>query len=167
MKINNPVANKNSIGDILCPVCKSSDVVSVASVTVNGTPLLLHAEIGEVWQCMNPECWSYFLKVNGEFKPIERMELLRRQKEITDLLVAEQEVSRARFYPRAMEVVVKAEMAEALSSLLYHLTAESQFHRSYGIEEIIEACDSLGFNPREVGSRRIGFVLTWLKENKS
>lgn len=58
------------------------------------------------------------------------------------------------------------EEREVLSGVLYHLTAESPIHRAYGLKEILDACDALGFHPSEVGNRRIGFVLSWLKENK-
>ena len=55
---------------------------------------------------------------------------------------------------------------EVLSSVLYHLTTENPIHRAYEVEEILDACDALGFHPSNVSNRRIGFVLNWLKENK-
>ena len=163
MKMNNA---KNNVS-IVCPVCKkTSDIVRIYSITVDSTPLMLHDEIGELYQCQNPECLSYLIKARDRFEPISKIELIRRQKEITDLLVAESEVARSRVYPKGMEAALKAEMAEALSGVLYHLSAESPYHRAYGIDEILEACEKLGFNPSKVDNRRIGFVLNWLKENK-
>ena len=60
----------------------------------------------------------------------------------------------------------KYKESEVLSGVLYHLTTESRFHRGYEVEEILDACDALGFHPSEVGNARIPYVLSWLKENK-
>lgn len=153
---------------IVCPVCeKTSEIIRVASISVDTTPLLLHDDVGKIYQCMNPECMEYLEKVNDEFKHITKQELIRRQKEITDLLVTEAEIARARVAPTGVAAAIaKAEAGRALSAVLYHLTSETAFHRAYTVEEILDACNKLGFNPLEVDNRRIGFVLNWLREYK-
>jgi hypothetical protein len=152
---------------IVCPVCgTTAEVIKISSISIDGTPIILHEDVGEVYQCMNPECMSYLLKVNSKFEPITKRELLSRQKEITDLLSKEAEISKARLYPSGYITAMRAEMGESLSYVLYHLTSATEFHRAYTIEEVLEACNALGFNPRQVDNSRIKFVLGWLKENK-
>ncbi|MCK4365400.1 MAG: hypothetical protein KAW45_05070 [Thermoplasmatales archaeon] len=60
----------------------------------------------------------------------------------------------------------KYKEGEVLSGVLYHLTTENPIHRAYKVKEILDACDALGFHPSDVGNERIGFILSWLKENK-
>ena len=152
---------------IVCPVCKeTSEIIRVGSITVNDVPMLLHEDVGEVYQCMNPACLEYLIKVHDKYEPISRIELLRRQKEITDLLAAEAGVARARLYPKAAEIAIKAEMGGALSSLLYHYTSKTPYYRAYSVDELFEACTALGFNPSKVGNKQIGYILSWLKEYK-
>jgi len=50
--------------------------------------------------------------------------------------------------------------------VLYHYTSKTPLYRAYIVDKLLEACDALGFHPSDVGNRRIGFVLNWLKENK-
>lgn len=160
--------NKSQNDEVLCPVCSSSDVIRISTLAVDGVPaIMLHEDVGDVYQCQNPECLSYFLKVNDKFESITKLELLRRQKDITDLLAAEADVSRARLVPSVVEVeLAKAEAGRLFSGVLYHLTSATIHHRAYTVEEIIEACKTIGFNPLDVDNRRIGFVLNWLREHK-
>lgn len=157
----------NDIKTIICPLCeKTTDVVRVYSIPINESPILLHDDVGEVYQCGHADCMAYLLLIRGEYKHISKFDLLKRQKEITDLLVAEAGIARARFYPRAMEAAVMVEMADVMSTVLYHLTSENPYHRAYSVEEVLEACKILGFNPSKVGNKQIGFVLGWLQEHK-
>jgi len=158
----------NDARTIVCPVCdKTTEIVMVYSVPVDGSFIMLHDDVGEVYQCGHADCMSYLLKVRDKFEHISKFDLLRRQKEITDLLAAEAGIARARLYPKAMEAAAMVEMADVLSTVLYHLTSENPYHRAYSVEEILDACKTLGFNPSKVGNKQIGFVLGWLQENKS
>jgi hypothetical protein len=152
---------------IVCPVCgTTAEIIRIGSVYIDGTPVILHEDVGKVYQCLNPECMNYLLRVDNKFNPIEKFELLRRQKEITDLLTKEAEISKAMLHPKGYITAMRAEMGDVLSSVLYHLTSSTNFHRAYTVEETLEACEALGFNPRQVDNSRIKFVLSWLKENK-
>ena len=152
---------------IVCPACtRTTDITRIHSIPIDDSPIMLHEDVGEIYQCGHADCISYILKVNNKFESISKFDLLKRQKEITDMLIAESEVARARVYPKGAEIAAKVEMADVLSTVLYHLTAESPHHRAYLVDEVIEACETLGFNPSKVDNKRIGFVLGWLKENK-
>lgn len=152
---------------IVCPVCGiTSEIIRVGSISIDGTPIILHEDVGEIYQCMNLNCMSYLLKVDKKFEHITKFDLLKRQKEITDLLTSEAEIAKARLYPKGYLVAMKAEMGESLSYVLYHLTSATAFHRAYTVEEVLEACEALGFNPRQVDNSRIKFVLGWLREHK-
>lgn len=151
---------------IVCPACNTtSEIIRISSISIDGTPIMLHNDVGEVYQCMNPECMSYLLRVDNKFIPIEKLELLRRQKEITDLIYTESEISKARLQPKGYATAMRAELGASLSRTLYHLTSQTEFHRAYTVEEILKACESFGFNPSDVDNSRIKFVLSWLKEN--
>ena len=157
----------NDIKTIICPVCKkTTEVVRIYSIPVDTSPMMLDDDIGEVYQCGHADCMAYLLRVNDAFEPISKFGLLKRQKEITDLLVAESDIARARLYPKAMEAAAMSEMGDVLSTVLYHLTSESPYHPAYTIEEVLDACKTLGFNPSKVDNKRIGFVLGWLQEHK-
>lgn len=159
--------NKSNEDDIVCPLCDSSEISDrIYNITINDTPLLLHDEVGEIYQCMNPECRSYLEKVNSKIIAISKSELIRRQKDITDLLVAEREIALGRRYPKAVEFAATAEISESLSGVLYTMTVETDFHRAYTIEELFEACAKLGYHPSKVDNVRIPYVLSWLKEYK-
>lgn len=148
---------------IVCPVCDvTSEITRVDNIRINDTPLLLHDDVGEIYLCMNPDCREYLEKVNDEFKVIKKIELIRRQKEITDLLATEAEITKARLFPRLAEI----EAGKILSRVLYHLTSETMHHRAYSVAEVLEACKAIGFNPGDVDNRRISFVLTWLRDYK-
>ena len=163
MKMDNPKDTKT----IICPACgKTTEVTRVYTIPVNESHIVLHDDVGEVYECGHADCMAYLLKVRDKFEHISKLDLLKRQKEITDLLTAEAEVARARMYPKAMETAAMVEMAESLSTVLYHLTSENPYHRAYSVEEVFEACKTLGFNPSKVDNRRIGFVLGWLQEHK-
>jgi len=152
---------------IVCPLCgETTEVTRVYSIPINESPVMLHDDVGEVYQCEHADCMAYLLRVRDKFEHITKFNLLKRQKEITDLLVAEAGVARARLYPNAMEAAAMAEMADVLSTVLYHLTSENPYHRAYSVEEILDACKTLGFNPSKVDNKRIGFVLGWLQEHK-
>lgn len=60
----------------------------------------------------------------------------------------------------------KYKKGKVLSGVLYHYTSKTPLYRAYIVDKLLEACDALGFHPSDVGNRRIGFVLNWLKENK-
>jgi len=59
----------------------------------------------------------------------------------------------------------KYKKGEVLSDVLYHYTSKTSF-RAYTVDELLDACDALGFHPSRVDNSRIKFVLAWLKENK-
>jgi len=159
--------NKSNEDDIVCPLCDSSDISDrIHSITIDSTSLLLHDEVGEIYQCLNPECMAYLEKVNSKIIVISKSELIRRQKDITDLLVAEREIAVGRRYPKAVEAAAKAELSESLSGVLYTMTIETEYHRAYTIEELFEACTKLGYHPSKVDNVRIPYVLSWLKEYK-
>ncbi len=167
VQMNMKKNNNQEIERIICPVCKeTSEIIRVSSITVDDVPMILHKDVGEIYQCMNPACLEYLVKVHGKYEPISRIEILKRQKEITDLLEAEAGISRARLFPREAEIAMRAERGRALSPLLYHYTSETPHYRAYSVDELLEACDALGFNPSDVGNRQIGFILTWLREHK-
>ena len=167
MKMNNQKNNKTEIERIVCPVCKeTSEIIRVSSITVNDVPMMLHEDVGEIYQCMNPDCLEYIVMVHGKYEHITRIEILRRQKEITDLLAAEAGVARAKLYPKAAAVAMRAEMGGVLSPLLYHNTSKTPYYRAYSVDELVEACTAIGFNPSTVGNRQIGFILNWLSEHK-
>jgi len=57
---------------------------------------------------------------------------------------------------------------QVLSNELVPLTiTEGKIHRAYTVEEILEACHEIGFNPKEVKGSMVGFVLHWLKKHKN
>jgi len=158
--------NPKDTKTIVCPECgKTTEVTRVYTIPIDESPILLHDDVGEVYQCGHADCMTYMLMVRDKFVSISKFDLLKRQKEITDLLAAESGLARSRLYPRAMEAAVMAEVADVLSTVLYHLTSESPYHRAYSVEEILEACKTLGFNPSKVDNKRIGFVLGWLTEH--
>jgi len=161
------MSKSNDVKTTVCPACgKTTEVVRIYSIPVNESPILLHDDIGEVYQCGHADCMAYLLKVRDKFEVITKLDLLKRQKEITDLLAAEAGIARARLYPKAMEAAVLVEMADVLSTVLYHLTSENPYHRAYSVDEILNACKAIGFNPSKVGNKQIGFVLGWLQEHK-
>lgn len=166
MKVN---INKSSDAKtIICPACgKTSEITKVDRITIDTAPILLHDDVGEIYLCMNPECREYIEKVNEDFKGIKKIELIKRQKEITDLLAGEAEIAKARLAPRAVEAAIaKAEAGRILSSALYTLTAGSVFRRAYGVEEILEACAAVGLQPEAVDNSTIPLVVGWLEEHK-
>lgn len=160
--------SNDDIKTIVCPACgKTTEVTRVYSIPVNESPILLHDDVGEVYQCGHADCMAYLLKVRDKFEHVSKLVLLRRQKEISDLLTAEAEVARARLVPAVVETArAMAEAGRLLSSTLYTLTAGSIFRRAYTVEEIIEACAALGFNPSVVDNDTIPHVVAWLEENK-
>lgn len=164
MKVNKLSNTKT----IVCPECgATAEVIRISSITIDTAPLMLHNDVGEIYQCMNPVCMKYLEKVNDEFKVIKKIELIRRQKEITDLLAGEAELAKSRLAPRAVEVAIaKAEAGRILSSALYTLTAESVFRRAYSVEEILEACAAVGLHPEAVDNSTIPLVVGWLEEHK-
>lgn len=161
------MSKSNDVKTIVCPMCgETTEVTRIYSVPIDGSPIMLHDDVGEVYQCGHADCMAYLLKVRDKFEHISKFDLLKRQKEITDLLTAEAGIARARMFPRAMAIAAKVEMAEVLSTVLYHLTSENPYHRAYSVDEVLEACETLGFNPSKVGNKQIGFVLGWLQEHK-
>lgn len=159
MKVN----KSNNTETIVCPKCgATAEIIRISSITIDSTPILLHDAVGEIYQCMNPACLEYLEKVNDEFKVIEKTELFRRQKDITDLLTTEAEATKARLFPRVAEF----EAGRVLSGTLYTLTAGSDFRRAYSVEEIIEACKAVGLHPSAVDNATIPYVVAWLEENK-
>lgn len=166
MKVN---INKSSDAKtIICPVCdKTSEITIVDRITIDTTSILLHDAVGEIYLCMNPECNEYLEKVNEEFKGIKKIELIKRQKEITDLLAGEAEIAKARLVPAVVEAAIaKADVGRLLSSTLYTLTAGSDFRRAYSVEEILEACTATGLQPSAVDNSTIPFIVGWLEEHK-
>ena len=167
IKMNKSKGNK--IETIKCPVCGlDTEVERLIDLKVDSRITELHSDVGFIIQCVNPDCAEYLEKIDSDFKLITKMDLIKRQLEITDFLAKEDDIARARLVPSVVEAeIVKAEAGRALSPLLFHLTADRPpVHRAYAVDEILEACRVIGFNPIEVGSRRIGFVLNWLKEHK-
>lgn len=164
MKINNP----SNTETIVCPECgATAEIIRISSITIDTVPLMLHNDVGEIYQCMNPTCMEYLEKVNDEFKVIKKIDLIRRQKEITDLLATESEIAKAKLYPKTVEAAIaKADVGKLLSSTLYTLTAESVFRRAYTVEEILEACAKIGLHPGDVDNSTIPYVVAWLEENK-
>ena len=159
--------NKKSSGSSnteVCPVCKS-ELLPVLSIKVNDTAITLYEDMGEVYQCTAPECGLYFLRVNSKLEQVTKLEILRMQRELTELLETERRAVRAEVYPMAMESAERAEMGRALSRLLWTFTTEKVLHRAYTIEELYKACTSLGVNPSDVDNNMIPIVMTWLKEN--
>lgn len=151
-------------GDMVCPVC-GAELLPIRSIRVNSTMITLSEDIGDVYQCTAPECSLYFLKVDSKLEQVTKIEILRLQKEITDLLETERKAARAEIYPTAMEAAEKSEMGRALSRLLWTFTTENIFHRAYTIDELYKACTLLGVNPSDVDNDMIPIVMTWLKEN--
>lgn len=154
---------------IVCPVCTiTTEAEKITRIFIAGEETRLYDEVGKIYQCGNPECGEYLEKIDDEFRLIKKTELIERQTKITDYLAKEAELARARLIPAVVEAeIIKAEAGRALSPLLFHLTADRPpVHRAYSVTEVLDACRAIGFNPLEVGSRRIGFVLNWLKEYK-
>lgn len=60
----------------------------------------------------------------------------------------------------------KYKKGEILSGVLYHYTSKTPFYRAYTVDELLDACDALGYHPSNVDNARIPYVLSWLKENK-
>jgi hypothetical protein len=151
--------------DTTCPVC-GAELLPTLSIKVNDTAVTLYEDMGEVYQCTAPECNLYFLKVNGKLEQVTKLEILRMQKEITELLEAERKAVRAEVFPMAMDSAEKSELGRSLSRLLWLLTTKNVFHRAYSIEELYEACSAMGVNPSDVDNDMIPCVLTWLQEHK-
>ena len=160
----NKKSNSNS-KDEVCHVC-SAELLPTLSIMVNGTAVTLYKEMGEVYQCTAPECDLYFLKVNSKLEQVTKLGILRMQREITELLETERKAVRAEVFPMAMASAERSELGRSLSRLLWLMTTENVFHRAYTIEELYEACNSLGVNPSDVDNDMIPVVMTWLKEHK-
>lgn len=150
---------------IICPVCKeTSDIVKIDRISVDDEPIRLHKDVGDIWQCERAECMEYLIKVKDKYEPISRRKIIEEQEKITKFLAVEAEVARVPSFVEAE--IAKADAGRMLSFVLYHLTSETMHHRAYSVEEILEACKAIGFNPLDVDNRRIGFVLNWLRDHK-
>jgi hypothetical protein len=158
------MSKKSKGSSVVCPVC-SAELLPTLSIKVNDTAITLYEDMGEVYQCTAPECNLYFLKMNGKLEQVTKLEILRMQREITELLETERKAVRAEVFPMAMASAEKSELGRALSRLLWTFTTENVLHRAYTIEELYKACTSLGVNPSDVDNDMIPIVMTWLKEN--
>lgn len=167
MKVNKPTGKSNNDDEktIPCPACKS-ELLRVRGIKVNDTLIALYDDIGVVYQCTNPECEKYYLTKNSSLVEVTKLELLKMQNEITNLMQTQEKASQAAMYPTAYEQAVKAELGRSLSRILWTLTIKTKHHRDYTVEELYEACKALGFNPLDVDNDLIPIVLTWLKEHK-
>ena len=163
MKMNK-VGNDNSSNEAVCPVC-GAELLPLLSIRINDTSVTLYEDIGEVYQCTAPECGLYFLRVNSKLEQVTKLEILRMQREITELLETERKAVRAEVFPMAMASAERSELGRSLSRLLWLMTVENVFHRAYSIEELYKACTAMGVNPSDVDNDMIPCVMTWLKEN--
>lgn len=166
MKMNK--SNDTEIETITCPVCGFyTDVERLIELKIDSRVMELHEDVGFIIQCVNPECAEYLEKIDSDFKLITKIELIRRQLEITDLLAKEIGLARARLVPTVVEAeIVKAEAGRILSPTLYTLTAKSIFRRAYTVDELLEACSALGLHPSTIDNATIHLVVTWLEEYK-
>ena len=158
----NKKSNDTSSNEV-CPVC-GAELLPTVNIEINDTSIALYKEL-EVYQCTAPDCELYFLKVNSKLEQFTKLEILGKQREITESLETERRAAHAELYPMAMESAERAEMGRALSRLLWSFTTENVYHRAYSIEELYKACTSLGVNPSDVDNDMIPIVMTWLKEN--
>lgn len=160
--------NKKSSDDsnnTVCPIC-GSELLPTLAIKVNDTSITLYEDMGKVYQCTAPECGLYFLRVNSKLEQVTKLEILRMQREITELLETERKAVRAEVFPMAMASAERSEIGKALSRLLWLLTTENVFHRAYTIEELYEACAAMGVNPSDVDNDMIPCIMTWLQEHK-
>lgn len=166
MKMNK--SKGNEIETIICPVCGYyTEAERLIELKVDSRITELHGDVGFIIQCVNPDCAEYLEKIDSDFKLITKMELIRRQLEITDFLTKEEELARARLVPTVVEAeIVKAEAGRILSPTLYTLTAKSIFRRAYTVDELLEACSALGLHPSTIDNATIPHVVAWLEEHK-
>jgi len=161
-------SNNNKIETINCPVCGFyTEVERLIELKIDSKVTELHGDVGFIIQCVNPDCAVYLEKINDEFKLITKRKLIERQLEITDFLVKDAELSRIKLVPTAVEAErAKIEAGRVLSPTLYTLTAESIYRRAYTVDEILEACSTMGFHPSTVDNSTIPYVVAWLEEHK-
>jgi len=159
-------SNNNAYETITCPVCKKeSDIDKIDFIIVDDVKVDLHEDVGDIWQCMNPDCLEYLIKVNDEYDPITKTKIIKEQTRITKFLAAELEAARV---PSVVEAeVAKIEAGRALSGILYNLTVGDMFDRAYTIKELLDACKALGLHPSNVDNDSIVYVVSWLREHKS
>jgi len=147
--------------DYRCPV-HGNILLPATSVLWNGMLVPIEQSLG-IYEC--PEGGEYYILVDNELKAINAIDIVKKQKEHTELVKSIGETSKI-FSPLEKEAERIEMVDRILSDALYPLTVEESFHRAYSVEEIIEACNALGFHPKKVKGRMIGFVQNWLFKNK-
>lgn len=144
----------------ICPNC-GGVLLPVAQVPFMGANVPISEEL-HIFEC--PSCEEYFRKKHGEFYPMELAEIVELQhslvektKSLTGRGVVTTIEDKLEFYNF---------ITENLSSELAGLLQENKFHRAYTLDEILEACKTLGINPKTCYGQLTRMVTGWLYSHK-
>jgi len=147
--------------EYVCPV-HGGRLLPATSVLWNNILVPIDQSLG-IYEC--PSGGEYYILVDDELKSISPIDIVKKQKEHTELVKSISETSKV-FSPLEKEAERIEMIDRVLSDALYPLTVEESFHRAYSVEEIIQACNALGFHPKKVKGEMVGFVFDWLFKNK-
>ena len=142
------------MSDYKCPV-HDVDLYPAISIKYGNTNVAIPDEL-EIFEC--PVGEELYIIKDYEPVPISKSEVYD--------LVSSYDKQKKFMTPLEERIERLQKVGEYLSPGLFHLTKESKFHRAYTVDEIVEACDALGFPPKTVEGNMIGAVMSWLKKNK-
>lgn len=154
-KIEKPVYVKSEYGyqecpeEGKCPVCKRGRLIRIYTIRIGGETWTIFPELGCIYEC--DICGRYF-RYNPDTKKFEEipyLQLVREMREVIDFLKSS-----------------RYQLRQAISPELAPLTYPDPVTKEHwSIEEVIEACRALGFDPAQVTSAHTPWIKSWLRKH--